>query len=179
MPTTSIQYQILDKFVVDRFGTFACPKNNSVSKTLTMGQQMPECYAVRTVRRRSGDLTLEQCYGGCCVKASRTLTEREREIVKAKVDEAARLVKEAKDIARGHWSTNQLNATATALESEAGPSTGTKRPRVSVKSVAVKKRKVEGGESIDKPIDLTGPPAVTVTRTPIRANLFRSAGLTL
>ncbi|KAH6913738.1 hypothetical protein BKA70DRAFT_1420531 [Coprinopsis sp. MPI-PUGE-AT-0042] len=149
MSSTSIQHQILDKFVVDRFGTFACPKNNSVSKTLTMGQQMPESYAVRTVR----------CYGGCCVKTSRTLTEREREVVKAKVDEAARLIKEAKDIGRGHWSTNQLNATVKSSESEAGPSRGTKRPHVPAKSGAVKKMKLEGGESVDKPINLTGPPA--------------------
>ncbi|KAH6890256.1 hypothetical protein BKA70DRAFT_1442103 [Coprinopsis sp. MPI-PUGE-AT-0042] len=156
MSSTSVQHQILDKFVVDRFGTFACPKNNSVSKTLTMGQQMPESYAVRTVR----------CYGGCCVKTSRTLTEREREVVKAKVDEAARLIKEAKDIGRGHWSTNQLNATVKSSESEAGPSRGTKRPRVPAKSGPVKKMKLEGGESVDKPIDLTGPPAVTVTRNP-------------
>ncbi|KAH6894794.1 hypothetical protein BKA70DRAFT_1232395 [Coprinopsis sp. MPI-PUGE-AT-0042] len=167
MPSGSIQHDILDRFVVDRFATFACPKNNAVSKTLTMGQQVPDCYAVRTVR----------CHGTCCVQTSRTLTEKEREVVKAKVDEATRLIKEARDIARGHWSTNQLNATVAAAESEAGPSAGRKRPRVSVKSAPAKRMRIEGGESSDKPIDLTGPPAVTVTRTPIRAKLFRSAGI--
>jgi hypothetical protein len=116
--------------------------------------------------------------------------EKERNIVKMKLDAAVHLIEEAKDIAGGFWcvilwrlsiplmqnsrSTNQLNAaTKSTVNREAGPSTIAKRPRLHIKSGPVKRIKIVGGDSIDTPIDLTGPPAVTLMNGPIKANVFR------